>query len=338
VDNPKSRWGTESVGYVDGFTPDARLKVLQDQSRSIVTKNDSPDLGFDYSLNPYRGCFHGCTYCYARPTHEYLDLGAGTDFERTLLVKPEASRLLEEKFRSRSWKGDLILLSGNTDCYQPLEASHALTRQCLEVFLAYRNPVAIITKSPLVERDIDLLLELHEVTSVSVTISIPVWDLERARAVEPFVAAPARRMQTISRLAAAGLDVGINIAPVIPGLGDSDIPNLLNRAHQAGAVRASFIFLRLPGSVRETFEAGLKEKLPLRAAHVMSRVRDTMGGKTYDSRFSVRMRGQGPYAAVARAVFDTHVRRLGLNKQGLARPLNPPTFRRPDPAGQLSLF
>lgn len=338
IANPPNPWATEWVAYLDGLEPPARLTVFEDNSRSIISTNDSPDLGFDYSLNPYRGCFHGCSYCYARPSHEYLDRGAGTDFERNLVVKPDAARLLLEAFSRPKWKGDLLLMSGVTDCYQPLEASYRLTQACLQVCLSARNPVGIVTKSPLVERDLDLLLALHEVTTVSVSISIPVWDLERSRAVEPYVAAPARRMQTIRRLAQAGLQVGINIAPVIPGLSDSDIPTLLQRAQEAGATRATFVMLRLPGSVKAVFEASLREKLPLRADHVLNRVRDTRGGELYDARFGVRMTGQGAYAKAARAIFDTHVKRLGLNQRSLARPLEPRTFRRPGARGQLPLL
>lgn len=339
VDNPPNPWASESVEYLEGVTPPARLTVLEDRSRSALSTNDSPDVGFDYSVNPYRGCFHGCTYCYARPSHEYLDLGAGTDFERVLVVKPEAPALLREAFARPKWRGDLVLFSGVTDCYQPLEASYRLTRGCLEVCLEHRNPVGIVTKSPLVERDAELLARLHAVTTVSVSVSIPVWDASRARAVEPYVAPPARRMQAIRRLAEAGIDVGINVAPMIPGLSDSDIAELLARAKDAGAVRATMIFLRLPGSVRPVFEAGLRRNLPLRADRILNRVRDARGGKLNDPRFGHRMRGDGPYAQAAQALFDTHVRRLGLNVERRARPLEPRTFRRPLARGaQLGLF
>lgn len=336
--NPPNPWATELVEYLDGDAPPARLSVYEDRTRSVISTNDSPDLGFDFSINPYRGCFHGCTYCYARPSHEYLDLGAGTDFERQLVVKPEAPALLREAFARPKWKGDLLLFSGVTDCYQPLEATYELTRRCLEVCLEHRNPVGIVTKSPLVERDVELLVRLHEVTTVSVSVSIPVWDPRHARAVEPFVPPPARRMQAIRRLAGAGIEVGINVAPVIPGLSDTDIPTLLEQAADAGAIRASFIFLRLPGSVREVFTAGLEAKLPLRAKRVLERVRDARGGKLYDARYGARMRGEGPYADTLRAVFERHVRRLGLNRRRIARPLEPRTFRRPAPGGQLELF
>jgi len=239
VDNPKNRFAeTETVYLDDEEAPNAELEVYFDRTGSVLAKNDSPDVGFTYSVNPYRGCLHGCAYCYARPTHEYLSFGAGTDFDRKIVVKPRAPELLREAFDKRSWKGDLIVFSGVTDCYQPLEASYRLTRGCLEVCAEYRNPVGIITKAPLIERDLDVLVKLHEVARVGVSVSVPLWDPDKARAVEPFVATPQRRIKTIERLAAAGLDVGVNVAPVIPGLGDEDIAEILTAAAAAGARRA----------------------------------------------------------------------------------------------------
>jgi DNA repair photolyase len=274
--------------------------------------------------------------CYARPTHEYLGLGAGTDFDRKITVKPDAPRLLREAFERPSWKGELIVFSGVTDCYQPLEASYRLTRQCLEVCAAYKNPAGIITKAPLVERDLDVLQELQRVASVGVTISIPIWDREHAHAVEPFVATPQRRMKTIERLCAAGLDVGVNIAPVIPGLSDADIPQILEAAHAAGARRAGFVFLRLPGSVAQVFEERIRAALPLRAERILSRVREARGGKLYDSRFGIRGTGQGSYAEAARALFDTTVRRLGMNEDFHGQASD--TFQRPGRGRQLPLL
>lgn len=275
--------------------------------------------------------------CYARPTHEYLGLGAGTDFDRKITVKPEAPRLLKEAFERPSWKGELIVFSGVTDCYQPLEASYRLTRGCLEVCAEYRNPVGIITKAALIERDLDVLQRLQREARVGVTVSIPIWDPEHARALEPFVATPGRRMKTIERLAAAGLDVGVNIAPVIPGLSDADIPEILERAHAAGARRAGFVFLRLPGSVAKVFEERLRRDLPLRAERVLNRVREARGGKLYDSRWGVRGRGQGTYAEAARALFESTVRRLGMN-QDFHGPPGDDTFLRPGRGRQLPLL
>ena len=197
VANPPNPFATTELEYLDGEPPGARLQVFEDHSRSILATNDSPDVGFKWSVNPYRGCFHACAYCYARPTHEYLSLGAGTDFDRKIVVKPHAAALLREAFEKPSWKGELVVFSGVTDCYQPLEASYALTRGCLEVCAEYKNPVGVITKSPLIERDIDVLTSLAEVADLSVTISIPFWDVDKARAIEPYVATPQRRMHTV---------------------------------------------------------------------------------------------------------------------------------------------
>ena len=276
--------------------------------------------------------------CYARPSHEYLGFGAGTDFDRKITVKPEAPRLLREAFERPSWKGELIVFSGVTDCYQPLEASYRLTRGCLEVCAEYRNPVGIITKSPLIERDLEVLQALAKVTDVGVTVSIPLWDREHAHAIEPHVASPQRRMQIIERLAAAGLDVGVNVAPMIPGLGDEDIARILEAAAAAGARRAGFVFLRLPGSVATVFEQRLREALPLRADRVLARVREARGGKLYDSRWGLRGRGEGRYAEAARALFESTARRVGL-ATGCMGGDDTTSFRRPDrPGRQLPLL
>src|SRR5256712_10285010 len=289
-------------------TPPAELEVYEDHPREILAHNESPDVGFSWSVNPYRGCFHACAYCYARPSHEYLGLGAGTDFERKITVKPQAPRLLREAFERPSWKGELVVFSGVTDCYQPLEASYRLTRVCLGVCAESRNPAGIITKSPLIERDLDVLQQLQKDARVSVSVSIPIWDRGHAHAIEPYVATPQRRMKTIERLASAGLDVGVNVAPVIPGLSDADIPRILEAAHAAGARRAGFVFLRLPGSGEQGFRQRLRESLPLRADRVLNRVRDARGGKLYDSRWGLRGRGEGAYAEAARALLEATVK------------------------------
>ena len=336
ISNPPNPWLSTEVTYLDEI-PDAKLEVYEDHTREILASNDSPDVGFSWSVNPYRGCQSACAYCYARPTHEYLGLGAGTDFDRKITVKPDAPRLLREAFERKSWKGELVVFSGVTDCYQPLEASYRLTRGCLEVCAEYRNPVGIITKWPLIERDIDVLQRLKQVASVGVTVSIPIWDRENARAIEAYVATPQRRMQTIETLARAGIDVGVNIAPVIPGLSDADIPAILEAAHAAGARRAGYVFLRLPGSVKQVFEERIRAALPLRADRILNRVRDARGGKLYDPRFGVRGRGEGEYADAAKALFDNTVRRLGMNSgcHGSARE---DTFQRPGRGRQLPLL
>jgi DNA repair photolyase len=336
VANPPNPWNSVSVEYLDEI-PAAKLEVYEDHTREIVAHNDSPDIPFEWSVNPYRGCFHACAYCYARPTHEYLGLGAGTDFDRKISVKPQAPQLLRQAFERRSWTGDLVAFSGATDCYQPLEASYRVTRGCLEVCAEYRNPVSVITKAPLIERDIDVLAQLHAVAPLTVTVSIPMWNPAHARALEPFVATPERRMLTVRRLAEAGLDVGVQLSPLIPGLSDEDVPMLLERAWAAGARRADCIFLRLPGPVATVFEQRLREALPLRADRVLHRVRDGRGGKLNDPRFGMRFVGQGPHAEAAMMLFRKTCERLGFN--GADDRERPATFRRPPKAGdQLKLL
>lgn len=336
VANPPNPWATTEVEYLDGEAPGAGLQVYEDRSRSILAHNDSPDVGFSWSVNPYRGCFHACAYCYARPGHEYLSFGAGTDFERRIVVKPEAPALLREAFDAPRWRGELVCFSGVTDCYQPLEASYRLTRGCLEVCAEYRNPAGVISKAPLVERDIDVMQELARVTRFSIAVSIPIWDETHARAIEPFVTTPARRMKTIERLAKAGLDVGVMVAPIIPGLNDQDLGEVLRRAADAGATHAGTVLLRLPGPVKDVFEARVRAALPLRAERILRRVKETRGGKMYDARFEVRGRGEGPYADAIASLFEQTAARLGLRTRTGPVPPDTPTFRRP--RGQMALF
>jgi DNA repair photolyase len=352
IANPTNPWASTTIEYVDAPDPDdpdrtlapsARLQVYEDKTRQILSRNDSPDLHFGWSVNPYRGCFHACAYCYARPTHEYLSFGAGTDFDRKLVVKPEAAKLLRVAFDRPSWTGELLVFSGVTDCYQPLEATYRLTQACLEVCREYRQPVGVITKSPLIERDIDLLVELGKVARASVTVSIPFWDVEHARAIEPYVATPQRRMKTIERLARAGIEVGVNVAPVIPGLNDEDIGDILTAARDAGARHAGTVLLRLPTSVAPVFEERLRASLPLRAEKVMRRIREAHGGELYDSSWGVRGRGEGAYADAVRALFEATAARLGLRARSmepvpLADEGSRSTFQRPDRTGQMKLF
>ena len=340
VANPPNPFASTDTEYLDGDAPGARLQVFEDHSRTLLSKNDSPDVGFNWSANPYRGCFHACAYCYARPTHEYLSMGAGTDFDRKIVIKPHAAELLRDAFEKGSWRGEVIVFSGVTDCYQPLEASYRLTRACLEVCAEYKNPVGIITKSPLVERDIDVLQALAKVTRVGVTVSIPFWDVANARAIEPYVATPERRVHTIEKLAKAGVRVGVNVAPIIPGLNDEDIPDVLRAAKGAGAEYAGRVLLRLPGAVKEVFEERLRAALPLRAERVLRRVRETRGGKMYDARFGTRGTGEGVYAEAIEALFESSARKLGL-ATGDVWPGEsvPTTFARPEKKGpQLRLF
>lgn len=337
VSNPPNPWASAQVEYLDEI-PVAKTEVFEDSARNIVAKNDSPDIGFSFSVNPYRGCGHACAYCYARPSHEYLSFGAGTDFDTKIVAKMNAPQLLREHFDRPSWRGDLVMFSGVTDCYQPVEASLKLTRGCLEVCAEYKNPVAIITKAPLIERDLDVLLKLHQRARLSVAISIPIWDKELSRAIEPGVATPQRRVQTISTLAKAGLNVKVMVAPIIPGVSDEKMAHVLEAAKDAGATGAGYVLLRLPGSVKEVFETRLREALPQRADKVLHRVRETRGGALYDARFGVRGRGEGQYADAIAAAFEATVKKLGLHSE---RHIDerPTTFTRPPKLSpQLSLF
>ncbi|HEX6272834.1 MAG TPA: radical SAM protein [Polyangiaceae bacterium] len=491
VQNPDSRFDRFTVEYDEGEAPEEGVELYDDQSKSILSENDSPDLGFRYSVNPYRGCGHGCSYCasgdtpilmadgrtkalgelrvsdrivgternrgslrytttvvldhwwvmkpayrvtlsdgttlvtsgdhrlltedgwkyvasgdaaepprhrlgerdrllgfdvgaaapesgsrldgsralrvacvrpldvtlrlfdittgtgdfvangivshncYARPSHEYLGFGAGTDFERKLMVKRRAPELLREAFEKKSWKGELVVFSGNTDCYQPLESKLGLTRGCLEVCREYKNPAYVITKGTTVERDFDLLVALARDADAGLTVSIPFLDEKVARAMEPYAPTPARRLETVRRAAEAGIDVSINVAPLIPGLNDRDVVPLLEAAKAAGASSAGTSMLRLPGPVAEVFAQRLERDFPLAAEKILRRVREMRGGKLNDSRFGARMAGEGTYADTIRDMFEVTARRLGLDHRPAAP--RPSTFERPV-RGQLKLF
>lgn len=295
-----------------GEPPAAALEVYEDHSRSILSSNNSPDIGFRWSVNPYRGCRMSCCYCYARPTHEYFGLGAGTDFERKIFVKKEAPMLLDRAFRRKSWKRERAVFSGVTDCYQPLEAAWELTRGCLAICLKHRNPVSIITKSALIRRDVDLLRELAEFASAQVSLSIAFLDEETARRIEPGTPSIRKRFETMEILAKAGIPVAIGVAPIIPGLNDRDIPGLLQEAKQRGATSAFHTLLRLPGSVREVFLHRVREQLPLAADRIEHRIRETRDGALYDSRFGHRHSGTGVYWGAIEKNWEVWVRRLGL--------------------------
>jgi DNA repair photolyase len=308
---------------------------LRDASRTIIARNASPDVGFDASLNPYRGCEHGCAYCYARPTHEYLGFSAGLDFETRIVVKEEAAELLERELASPAWEPQLLGLSGVTDPYQPVERRLGITRRCLEVLARYRNPVAVVTKNALVARDADLLAELARHRAAVVWISLTTLDVELARRLEPRCSAPPARLETIARLAERGIPVGALVAPVIPALTDHEIPALLAAAAEAGATHARWVLLRLPGAVAEIFPGWLEEHLPERRAKVLSRIRELRGGRLNDARFGTRGRGRGVFARQLRDLFETAVRRHGLNAPPLE--LSTAAFRRPG-GEQLGLF
>jgi len=334
------------VTYDDGEAPPpAHVTVIDDQSRSILAHNDSPDVGFSWSVNPYRGCQHACAYCYARPSHEYLDLGAGTDFDTKIVVKRQAAVLLREAFDKPSWQGEPVMFSGVTDCYQPVEKELELTRQCLEVCLAYRNPVSVISKSALVERDIELFLALAAQARFGISVSLAFCDNATARAIEPWTPSPDRRFKLIETLARAGVPVGVMCAPIIPGINDSQMVTVLERAAAAGAQWAGWVLLRLPGAVKQVFEDRVRGAMPLAADKILHRIRQTRGGdKLYDARFGVRGRGEGPYAETIRMMFDATILRLGLGTRNrdqsmFSEPEAATTFRRPGkPTPQLSLF
>jgi len=335
VENPPNPWLTHSVECL-GAPPEAKLDVVEERDpRPIISHNDSPDVSFDYSINCYRGCIHGCTYCFSRPTHEYLGYGAGTDFDRKIIVKVKAPELLRKELMKPSWKGDEIVFSFTSDPYLPLESHYKLTRQCLEVCAEFRNPVGVITKSALIRRDIDVLKELSRETSLEVFFTIPFTDREAARAVEPFAPLPDARFHAMADLAAAGIQVGIGIAPVIPGL-TSDIPELLKRAKEAGATHAFINMLRLPGSVAPYFEERLREKLPTKADRILNRIRDARDGKLNSSVFGERMRGKGQYWDAIESLFKIHCERLGFNRKNSRALEVRKTFRRP--SAQASLF
>lgn len=311
--NPRSPWESRHVEYLEAAPPTS-LEVFEDETRDILSRNTSPDVGFKYSVNPYRGCFHGCAYCYARPTHEYLGFGSGTDFERKIVVKRRAPELLRAAFMKKSWVPEPIAFSGNTDCYQPLEATYELTRGCLAACADFENPAYVITKAPLIERDMDVLGRLSASDLIGVSVSVPFWDADVARIIEPGVATPQRRLLTVKRLSEAGIPVSVNVAPVIPGLTDKDIPRILEAAAAAGARSAAYILMRLPGNVKEVFEARIREGLPLTADRILARTREVRGGSLDDPRFGSRMRGEGEYADAIAHLFEVTAKRYGLWK------------------------
>ncbi len=311
-------------------------RVFRDTSRSVVSHNDSPDIPFDVSLNPYRGCEHGCSYCYARPTHEYLGLSAGLDFERLLFAKTDAAALLTRELAKPSWKPQHLALSGVTDPYQPIERRLGITRGCLEVLAAHRHPVGVITKNALVTRDVDLLAELAAVDAVRVTVSITTLDEDLRRRLEPRTSTAADRLNAVRTLADAGVPVSVNLAPIIPGLNDHEIPALLAAAADHGAQGAAWLLLRLPGAVEPVFLAWLEAQAPLRAERVLARIRETRGGRLSDPRFGHRMRGHGVYAEHLRQTFDLHRKRTGLDRS--FPPLNTSAFRVPGRGVQGGLF
>jgi len=295
--------------------PAVEVEVFEERAGSILQRNDSPDVPFRYGVNPYRGCQHACAYCYARPTHQYLGFGAGTDFDSKIVVKVNAASLLRSAFGRPRWERWPVSFSGVTDPYQPLEANYGLTRACLEVCEEYQNPVAIITKGALVRRDAELLGRIQRRAGAEVYLSIPFADDAMGRSIEPLAAAPSMRFETLRVLSEAGVPTGVALAPIIPGLNDSDIPEILQRAREAGASRAFMILLRLPAEVEGVFRERLEQVYPLRAKRVWSAMLEMRGGKLKEARFGRRMEGSGARWETLRQLFDVQCRRLGFEQR-----------------------
>lgn len=315
--------------------PHPQTLFLKDETRSIINYNDSPDVGFSASINPYRGCEHGCIYCFARPNHEYLGFSAGLDFETKILVKEDAPELLRHELSSKQWQPQVIAISGVTDAYQPVERRLKLTRRCLEVLVEFRNPAVVITKNELVTRDIDLLRVLAKIEGALVFVSVTSLDGDLARELEPRASQPLRRLAAIETLSSAGVPVGALVAPVIPGLTDHEMPSILNAAAKAGASVAGYVPLRLPYGVASLFEEWLTLHRPLQKEKILNRIRSIRGGRMNDPNFGSRLRGQGAYADQMAELFEISCRKAGLNS---ARPrLSADSFRRPGSA-QLPLF
>jgi len=346
--NPANRFRSEQREPVDdGWArapedgesepPALKTTVRIVPARTIISRNDSPDIPFTQSINPYQGCEHGCVYCYARPTHAYLDLSPGLDFETKLFAKPDAARLLRGELAARGYRCEPIALGANTDPYQPIEREWKITRSVLEVLAECDHPLTITTKGVLIERDLDLLAPMAAKGLVRVFISIAMLDRELARKLDPRAPAPQRRLQMIRSLRDAGVPVGVNVAPVIPQLTDRDLEAILEAAAAAGARHAGWTMLRLPLEVAPLFRAWLATHYPLRAAHVMSLVRQIRGGKDNESQFGTRMGGQGEFADLIRRRFALACKRLDLNTDRDA-PLDTSRFRPPGAAAQLDLF
>jgi DNA repair photolyase len=342
--NASGRYERETRVLVDdGWThedetpPALKTEVLRDSSRTIISRNKSPDISFEQSINPYKGCEHGCVYCFARPTHAYLGLSPGADFESRLFAKPNAAELLARELGAPGYVPKVIAMGTNTDPYQPIERQLKITRSILEVLRDFNHPVGIVTKSPLILRDIDILAPMAEQGLARAAISITTLDRRLARTMEPRAATPQRRIDAIRGLNQAGIPAGVMFAPVIPALNDEELENVLNAAVGAGAGSAGYVLLRLPLEIKDLFREWLEEKEPGRAKHVMSRIRQMRGGKDYDSQWHTRMKGTGPYAEMIGRRFHMAIKRLGLNQE--RTPLATDKVRRPPRAGdQLRLL
>lgn len=331
INNPPNPYHSQWLEWIDA-PPPAKLEIYIEQVKSIVTRITSPDLGVEWSVNPYRGCMHSCAYCYARPFHQYLDWGAGTDFERKIVVKINAAKVLRATLCKRTWKQELITFSGITDCYQPLESQYEITKQCLEACVDFRNPVGIITKGALIVRDVELIARLHSVAPrTGAGISIAFADDSMSAKLEPATARPSTRFRALKILSEAGIPTTVGVAPIIPGLNDDQIVEILERAYEAGARRAFKIMLRLPAEVKDVFIPKLQEKFPLRYERVVNNIKSMRGGKLYNSNFGDRMVGEGEKWNMIESLFELTCRKLGMNI---------PAMKKEEAAepGQLGLF
>jgi DNA repair photolyase len=308
--------------------PQAKTIFLDDHTESIIVRNQSPDVGFSAGINPYRGCEHGCAYCYARPTHEYLGFSAGLEFETKIMVKRRAAELLRAEISKPGYKPEVLAMSGITDCYQPAERHFRITRSCLEVLAEFRHPVSIITKNFLVTRDLDILRKLAEFDAVRVYVSITTLNTDLAAKMEPRASRPAHRLRAVEMLAKAGVPVGVMVAPIVPGLNDREIPAVLETAKSAGADEAGYAMLRLPYGVKDVFQDWLQLNFPDRMDRVLGTVRNVRGGKLNNSEFGSRMRGEGPYAEQVHQMFHVFRERLGFGVN--TRHLTTKNFRRAD--------
>jgi DNA repair photolyase len=315
----------------EGGPPHPKTEYFRDHTRGIIARNDSPDVGFDASINVYRGCSHGCAYCFARPTHEYLGLSAGLDFETKIFVKEDAPALLRDALNAPSWKPTPLGMSGVTDPYQPIERKLAITRRCLEVLVEFRQPVLVITKNHLVTRDADLLTELARHRATAVYLSVTTLDAALARRLEPRTSSPAKRLEAIASLSAAGVPTGVLVAPVVPGITDHEMPKILEAAAQAGATSAGYVILRLPFGLKSLFEGWLDAHEPEKKDKVLSRLRELSEGKLYNSQWSKRQTGSGVYAEQVAQIFRVACARHGLDQN--RETVSTAAFRRPPRAG-----
>jgi DNA repair photolyase len=337
VENTLQRFAEFHVAYDEGETPvKVGTKFFVDHSSTVITRNNSPDVGIEASLNPYRGCEHGCAYCYARPTHEYLGFSAGVDFESRIMVKLDAPRLLREALMKPSYKPVVLSMSGVTDCYQPVEKKLRITRGCLEVLAEFRHPVSLITKNHLVMRDIDLLSQLAKHQAVSVCLSITSLDPKLAHVLEPRASSPQQRLEAVRRLHEAGVPVSVNVAPMIPALNDHEIPAILDAVYAAGACSAGYTVVRLPFSVKEVFADWLEQHFPERKEKVLGRIRESQGRTLSHPEFGSRMHGVGVWADQIAQVFRVSLMHSGMSAR--KRPeLRLDAFKRPAPGGQMEL-